>query len=70
VLDAGHEVPCNPERDAGNVTWKIFEDHPVANARRCHTPDTAFLPRLAGHSFLMGLACRCVATWCRCSSTW
>ena len=55
-LDAGHAaVPSNPPLDAGGVTWKSFEDRPVALASALPlTPDTAFLPRLAGHSFLMG----------------
>jgi class 3 adenylate cyclase/rhodanese-related sulfurtransferase len=55
-LDAGHAaVPCDPALDARGVPWKPFEDRPAAVASALPlTPDTAFLPRLAGHSFLMG----------------
>ena len=55
-LDAGHAaVPSDPKLDAGAVNWKAFEDRPAALASALPlTPDTAFLPRLAGHSFLMG----------------
>jgi class 3 adenylate cyclase/rhodanese-related sulfurtransferase len=55
-LDAGHAaVPASPELDARSVPWKTFEDRPAALASALPlTPDTAFLPRLAGHSFLMG----------------
>jgi class 3 adenylate cyclase/rhodanese-related sulfurtransferase len=55
-LDAGHAAaPSDPKADAGSVRWKGFEDRPVARASALPlTADTAFLPRLAGHSFLMG----------------
>ena len=55
-LDAGHAAaPCNPQLDARSVTWKTFEDRPAAFVSALPlTPDTAFLPRLAGQSFLMG----------------
>jgi class 3 adenylate cyclase/rhodanese-related sulfurtransferase len=55
-LDAGHQaVPSDPKLDADSVRWKTFEDRPEAVASALPlTADTAFLPRLAGHSFLMG----------------
>ncbi|HEY8154834.1 MAG TPA: rhodanese-like domain-containing protein [Myxococcota bacterium] len=55
-LDAGHSaVPCDPKLDARGVAWKPFEDRPAAIASALPlTADTAFLPRLAGQSFLMG----------------
>jgi class 3 adenylate cyclase/rhodanese-related sulfurtransferase len=55
-LDAGHPAaPCDPHADARAVAWKILEERPPALASALPlTPDTAFLPRLAGQSFLMG----------------
>jgi class 3 adenylate cyclase/rhodanese-related sulfurtransferase len=56
-LDAGHQtVPSDVARDARAVPWKGFEEETttaVASALPL-TLDTAFLPRLAGQSFLMG----------------
>ena len=47
--------PATTSSTRAASSWKAFEDRPVALASALPlTPDTAFLPRLAGHSFLMG----------------
>jgi class 3 adenylate cyclase/rhodanese-related sulfurtransferase len=55
-LDAGlSTVPSQNEIDAKAIAWQTFAEHPPALASSLPlTPDTAFLPRLAGQSFLMG----------------
>jgi class 3 adenylate cyclase/rhodanese-related sulfurtransferase len=55
-LDAGHAaVPSDPEKDARAVPWKEYQDQPAPVASTLPlTLDTAFVPRLAGQSFLTG----------------
>ncbi len=55
-VDARHELaPVNLEVDAKVVPWKDFElDVATGQARDAISPDTAFLQRVAGQSFLDG----------------
>jgi class 3 adenylate cyclase/rhodanese-related sulfurtransferase len=54
--DAGHAVlPSDLDEDARKVEWLRFDEPAQGPAPQPPlTPDTAFLPRLAGQSFLLG----------------
>ncbi len=55
-VDAGHELgPADLEADGRGVDWVDFDPAPAARPGSVAlTPDTVFLPRVAGQSFLDG----------------